>query len=182
MLFLWLNKTPPKWDPPLSVQEGFDISFLKYYFLSLLNTIGKPIDNILGNTKFLKLVVVRSVCFGLLLSPPLAWIAKNGIIRALEVLSSPLVINKWVKIIPKTKSFCLVLKFSPPWTESCLERRRRMSYVVEAFVFAEDSNSLSIHLWLGLKWTWKHISHSIWKRYDQRYMNELCVQSSKRSS
>ena len=40
MLFLWLNKTPPKWDPPLSVQEGFDISFLKYYFLPLLNTIG----------------------------------------------------------------------------------------------------------------------------------------------
>ena len=149
MLFLWLNKTPPKWDPPLSVQEGFDISFLKYYFLPLLNT--KVYQLKIFNTKFLKLVVVRSFCFGLLLSPPLAWIAKNGIIRALEVLSSPLVINKWVKIIPKTKSFCLVLKFSPPWTESCLERRRRMSYVVEAFVFAEDSNSLSIHLWLGLK-------------------------------
>jgi hypothetical protein len=32
---------------------------------------------------------------------------------------------------------------------------------VEAFVFAEDSNSLSIHLWLGLKYTWKDISHSI---------------------
>jgi hypothetical protein len=45
---------------------------LKYYFLPLLNTIGKPIDNILGNTKFLKLVVVRSICFGLILSPPLA--------------------------------------------------------------------------------------------------------------
>jgi hypothetical protein len=30
--------------------------------------------------------------------------------------------------------------------ESCPERRRRMSYGVEAFVFAEDSNSLSIHL------------------------------------
>jgi hypothetical protein len=35
---------------------------------------------------------------------------------------------------------------------------------VEAFVSAEDSNSLSIHLWLGLKYTWKHISHSIYKR------------------
>ena len=68
MLFLWLNKTPPKWDPPLSVQEGFDI-FLKYYFLPLLNTVGKPIDNILGNTKFLKLVVVRSFCFGLIFLP-----------------------------------------------------------------------------------------------------------------
>jgi hypothetical protein len=29
MLFLWLNKTPPKWSPPLSVQEGFKISILK---------------------------------------------------------------------------------------------------------------------------------------------------------
>ena len=90
MLFLWLNKTPPKWDPPLSVQEGFDISFWNTNFSPLLNTIGKPIDNILGNTRFLKLVVVRSFCFGLLLSPPLAWIAKNGTIRALEVLSSSL--------------------------------------------------------------------------------------------
>ena len=145
MLFLWLNKTPPKWDSPLSVQEGFDISFLKYYFLPLLNTIGYQL--IIFNTKLLKLVVVRSFCFGLVFSPPLAWIAKNGIIRALEVLSSPLVINKWVKIIPKTKSLLL----SPPKMESGSERRRRMSYGVEAFVFAEDSNSLSIHLWLGLK-------------------------------
>ena len=38
----------------------------------------------------------------------LAWIAKNGINRALEVPSSPLVINKWVKIIPKTESFCFL--------------------------------------------------------------------------
>jgi hypothetical protein len=90
MLFLWLNKTPLKWDPPLSIQEGFDISFLKYYFLPLLNTIGKPIDNMLGNTKFLKLRVVRSFCFGLILSPPLAWIAKNGVIRALSISCLPL--------------------------------------------------------------------------------------------
>jgi hypothetical protein len=27
--FLWLNKTPPRWNPPLSVQEGFKISILK---------------------------------------------------------------------------------------------------------------------------------------------------------
>jgi hypothetical protein len=99
-------------------------------------------------------------------SPFLAWIAKNGIIRAFEVLSSPLVINEWVKIIPKTKSgsfalgsyslpkdkvLLLVLMLSPPRMESDLERRRGMSYGVEAFVFAEDSNSLSIHLWLGLR-------------------------------
>ena len=67
MLFFWLNKTPPKWDLPLSVQEGFDLSFLKYYFLPLLNTIGYQLK--IFNTKFLKLVVVRSFCFGLI-SPP----------------------------------------------------------------------------------------------------------------
>jgi hypothetical protein len=43
MLFLYLKKTPPKRDPPLSVQEGFDISFWKYYFLPLLNTIGNQL-------------------------------------------------------------------------------------------------------------------------------------------
>jgi hypothetical protein len=53
---------------------------------------------------------------------------------------------------------------------------------VEAFVFVEDSNSLSIHLWLGLKFTWKYISHSIWKRHDQRYINKLCMQDIKRNS
>jgi hypothetical protein len=87
-------------------------------------------------------------------SPFLAWIAKNGIIRALEGLSSPLVINKWVKIIPKAKSFSLML-ISPQRIESCLEWWRSMSYGVEAFVFAEDSNSLLIYLWLGLKYSWK---------------------------
>jgi hypothetical protein len=46
------NKTPPKEDPPLSVQEGFDISFLKYYFFPLLNTIGKPIDKYLTLSLF----------------------------------------------------------------------------------------------------------------------------------
>jgi hypothetical protein len=25
MLFLWLNKTPPEWNSPLSFQEGFEI-------------------------------------------------------------------------------------------------------------------------------------------------------------
>jgi hypothetical protein len=39
-----------------------------------------------------------------------------------------------------------VLLLSLPKMESDVERRRRMSYVVEAFVFAEESNSLSIFL------------------------------------
>jgi hypothetical protein len=29
MLFLWLNKTPPEWNSPLRVQEGFT-NFWKY--------------------------------------------------------------------------------------------------------------------------------------------------------
>jgi hypothetical protein len=107
-----LNKTPPKWDPPLSVQEGFDISFLKYYLLPLLNTIRYQFEIYqfeiyqlkISNFKIGGGAVVRSFCFGLIFSPPLAWIAKNGIIRALVVLSSPLVINKWVKIVPKRRS------------------------------------------------------------------------------
>jgi hypothetical protein len=105
MLFLWLNKTPPKGDPPLSVQEGFWYIILKYYFLPLFEHNRKTnwYDKYL-TLSLLKMVVVRSFCFGLILSPPLAWIAKNGIIRALEILLSPLDISKWVKIIPKTKS------------------------------------------------------------------------------
>jgi hypothetical protein len=39
-----------------------------------------------------------------------------------------------------------VLLLSPLKMESYAEQRRRMSYGVEAFVFAEDSNSLSIFL------------------------------------
>jgi hypothetical protein len=160
MLFLWLNKTPPKKDSPLSVQEGFDISFWNTTFLPFLNIIGNQwkifqhLNNFGGGA-----VLLLWAHF----SPFLAWIAKNGVIRALEVLSSPLVINKWVKIIPKTKSGLVALGSFLPKTRSFLlwilpllmersvERRRRMIYGVEAFVFAEDSNSLSIYLWLGLK-------------------------------
>jgi hypothetical protein len=57
---------------------------------------------------------------------------KTESLEPLVILSPPLIINKWVKIIPKM--------------ESCAEWWRMMSYGVEAFVFAEDSNSLSIHL------------------------------------
>jgi hypothetical protein len=35
-------------------------------------------------------MVVRSFCFGIILSPPLALIAKNGVFRALIKFSSPL--------------------------------------------------------------------------------------------
>jgi hypothetical protein len=118
MLFLWLNKTPPKWNLPLSVQEGFDLSFLKYYFLPLLNTIGYQLK--IFNTKFLKLVVVRSFCFGLIFSPPLAWIAKNGIIRALELHSPSLV---------KTNEWRLYQKWSPfAWCSCFLPQEWRVAW------------------------------------------------------
>jgi hypothetical protein len=45
-------------------------------------------------SKFFEIgVVVRSFCFGLTLSPPLALIAKNGVFRALFKLSPPLANN-----------------------------------------------------------------------------------------
>jgi hypothetical protein len=69
---------------------------------------------------------------------------KTESLEPLALLSLPLVKDIRVKIIPRTESF--VLRLSPPKMESCPEQRRRMSYGVEAFVFAEDSNSLSIYL------------------------------------
>ena len=52
---------------------------------------------------------------------------------------------------------------------------------VEAFVFVEDSKSLSIYdlAWNTLENT---LVIAYIKRYDQRYTYELCVQISKRSS
>jgi hypothetical protein len=85
--FLWLNKTPPRWNPPLSVQEGFDIDFENTIFF-FLNTIGYQIESYQfeNHTNWKTLLKIRWWCgpFALgSLSPPLAWIAKNGIIRAL---------------------------------------------------------------------------------------------------
>jgi hypothetical protein len=167
MLFLWLNKTPPKWDPPLSVQEGFNISFLKYYFLPLLNTIGYQMIKFFENTKFWNWWWwCGPFALGSFSLPLWHELPKTESLEPSKCFLPPLVINEWVKIIPKTKSDPFTLgSYSRPqrqglflWCsaflprmESSLERRRRMSYVVEAFVFAEDSNSLSIYLWLGLK-------------------------------
>jgi hypothetical protein len=78
-------------------------------------------------------VVVRSFCFGLILSPPLALIAKNGGFRAL--LLSPLVVQ---------------MNMSEDYTkvESSAEGRRRRNDTMEwsgSLVFVEDSISLSIY-------------------------------------
>ena len=81
---------------------------------------------------------VRSFYFGLILSPHLAWIAKNGYL--------------WVKYKPFLLSLPLAnnIPVSEDYTklESGVERRRRMNNSMEwsgSLVFAEDSNSLSIY-------------------------------------
>jgi hypothetical protein len=139
MLFFWLNKTPPKWNSPLSVQESFKISILKILLSPPFEHNKIPIWNFPMKITSFK---TRWWCGPF----------------ALGSCSLPL----WHKS-PKTESLEPFVKlFSPLWqinymsedytkTESCSERRWRMSYRVEAFVFAEDSNSLSIYLWLGLK-------------------------------
>jgi hypothetical protein len=170
MLFLWLEQKLPLYKILLLVFKRVLIhQFWKYYFLPLLNIIRYQFKNTsfvvkLGGGAVLLLWANTFSPFGMNRQKWILWVKY----KPLELLSPPLVKDIWVKIITKL--------------ESCSKRRRRMSYGVEAFVFAEDSNSLSIHLWLGLKSTWKHISHSIWKRYDQRYIKELCVQDIKRNS
>jgi hypothetical protein len=59
-----LNKTPPRWNSPLSVQEGFEISILKYYFLPLLNTIRYQFWNlsIENHTNWKTLFKIRWQC------------------------------------------------------------------------------------------------------------------------
>jgi hypothetical protein len=94
MLFLWLNKTPPEWNSPLSFQENFNRYQLKVCLdVSFENTnqlkINIPIWNI-SNKSFWK-VVVRSFCFGLNISPPLALIAKNEDFVSPFIFSPPLI-------------------------------------------------------------------------------------------
>ena len=89
MFFLWLNKTPPEWNSPLSFQEGFNRyqfelilgMLLKMYQLKINIPIWNistknfhhkiPIEEANINHHFKKFwrLVVRSFCFGLILSP-----------------------------------------------------------------------------------------------------------------
>jgi hypothetical protein len=107
MLFLWLNKTPPKWDPPLRVQEGFDISFLKYYFLPLLNTIRYQFEIYQLKISNFK---IRWWCgpfaLGSYFLPLWHESPKTESLEPSKYFLPLWSKNKWVKIIPKTKSFC----------------------------------------------------------------------------
>jgi hypothetical protein len=103
MLFLWLNKTPLN-EILLLVYKRVLILILKLYHKWDTN-----LKILFEKLKFLEIGGGAVLLLWALFSPPLAWIAKNGVIRALKRNLSPLVINKWVKIIPKTKSFCFGL-------------------------------------------------------------------------
>jgi hypothetical protein len=74
MLFLWLNKTPPVRNSLLRVQEGFN----RYQFLK---NIPLNISIRYQFKKIWNIIKIRWWCgpfsLGLILSPPLALIAKN---------------------------------------------------------------------------------------------------------
>jgi hypothetical protein len=114
MLFLWLNKTPLKWDSPLSVQEGFWYILFEMPLSPPFEHNRIPLDKILWKHA---VFWNRWWCGPFALGSPFLPLwhesPKTESLEPSVVLSSPLVINKWVKIIPKTKSFCLVLMLSP---------------------------------------------------------------------
>jgi hypothetical protein len=62
---LWLNKTPPQWNSPLSVQEGFT----NFEDTSTFSPFWKHIKIPILRTSFKNSLVVRSFCFGLILLP-----------------------------------------------------------------------------------------------------------------
>ena len=137
-----------------------------------------PIEKSSLNTNLkdyiLKLVVVRSFCFGLILSPPLAWIAKNGYL--------------WVKYKPFSNflplwQIIIRVKIIPNWRamQSDGEGWTIWWSGVEALSSPKNSISLSIYdlAWNTLE---NHISHSTWKRYDQRYISKWCVQNINQNS
>jgi hypothetical protein len=68
-----LNKTPPEWNSPLSVQESFTnwkkIKYFRYQFEICLLKIFIIRCQLKTSLRTLKLVVVRSFCFGLYFSP-----------------------------------------------------------------------------------------------------------------
>jgi hypothetical protein len=79
MLFLWLKQKLPLNEILLLVfkrvlDTNFESRYTKIYQLKEIKFIWYQFEKFL---KILNLVVVRSFCFGLIFSPPLALIAKN---------------------------------------------------------------------------------------------------------
>jgi hypothetical protein len=99
---------------------------------------------------------------------PLAWIAKYEYlwVKYKPFEFSPSLANKiWVKDYTKVKSDA--------------ECRQKINIMMEwsgSLFFAKDSISLSIY---DLSWNTleNHISHSKWKRYDQRYKWAMCARN-----
>jgi hypothetical protein len=96
MLFLWLNKTPLNEILLLVFKRVLDINFEEG--IPIWNYIKNkiPIEKYFLNPNLKDYIfeigggAVRSFCFGLILSPPLAWITKNKYLRVkYKPLSSP---------------------------------------------------------------------------------------------
>jgi hypothetical protein len=120
MLFLWLNKTPPKWNSPLSVQEGFTnwkkIKYFRYQFLKNSSLNYTNWDRISLRNTNLKIPIENNFpkfwnwCGGAVLLlwantlSPFGINCQNGVFRALFKFSSPLANNIWVKDYTKVKS------------------------------------------------------------------------------
>jgi hypothetical protein len=143
--------------------------FWKYYSLPFLNTRRYQIEN---HTNWEILFKIRWWCGPF----------------ALGSCSLPL----WHKS-PKTESLEPLLLLSPLWKiiyewrlyqcwRNGSERRRRMSYGAEWKPLSSPKTPIPFQYTYDLKFTWRHISHSTWKRYDQRYIYELCMQDIKRNS
>jgi hypothetical protein len=94
-----LNKTPPQWNSPLSVQEGFRYQFLKWFYQIEIYQKWDIIWKLL--LKHFETGGGAVLLLWAIFSPPLAWIAKNGVVWEPSLLSPQW--YKWirVKIIPK---------------------------------------------------------------------------------
>jgi hypothetical protein len=108
MLFLWLNKTPPEWNSPLSFQEGFNrYQIWKYtiwrnYLSQDTNWKTNFCDNQINlHFDFFLKLVVRSFCCGLNIFSPFGINRQKWRRWEPFLLSPPLVqVNMSENIIP----------------------------------------------------------------------------------
>jgi hypothetical protein len=150
MLFLWLNKTPPQINSPLSVQEGFNISFLKYYFLTFLNTIRYQFEIHQWKSSILKLDGGAVLLLWANTFSPFGMNRQKRILgmkyRPVTIIFSPLA--------NKTYEWRLYQRWRA-------ERRLRMSSRVEWKPLSLPKTPIPFQYTYDLVWkyTWKHISH-----------------------